>query len=122
MPLYRPGVAFACWNGIDPAVDLRRILIVDDARDSAYILSKLLGKMGQQVEVHAGCAVGNERARAMLPDVVISDIAMPNVDGYELARRLRQEPGLEGAVLIALTGYGKTATARRPKTPVSITT
>jgi two-component system CheB/CheR fusion protein len=41
------------------------------------------------------------------PDLVISDIAMPGVDGYELARRLRQEPGLEKIALVALTGYGQ---------------
>jgi CheY-like chemotaxis protein len=96
----RGGMATVQW----PA---RRILIVDDARDSAYILSKLLGKMGQQVEVQQDALSALESARAAPPDVVISDIAMPNVDGYELARRLRQEPALEGTVLIALTGYGQ---------------
>jgi PAS domain S-box-containing protein len=85
----------------------RRVLIVDDARDSAYVLSKLLGKMGQQVEVAQDALSALEAVRATPPDVVISDIAMPNVDGYELARLLRQEPGLEGTVLIALTGYGQ---------------
>jgi CheY-like chemotaxis protein len=46
-------------------------------------------------------------ARTCRPQVVFSDIAMPHVNGYELARRLRSEPGLEGCILVALTGYSQ---------------
>ncbi len=49
------------------------------------------------------------------PDVVISDIAMPNMDGYELAARLRQMPAMEGVVLVALTGYGQDTDRRRAR-------
>ncbi len=85
----------------------RRILIVDDARDTAYILSKLLETLGHDVAVADSGASALEFARRERPDVVISDIGMADMDGYELARQLRREPGLQGIVLVALTGYGQ---------------
>jgi CheY-like chemotaxis protein len=88
-------------------VPVRRVLVVDDTRASAYVLGKLLEKLGQQVRTAHDAASALESAQREPPDVVISDIAMPNMDGYELARRLRKEPGLEGTVLVALTGYGQ---------------
>ena len=91
----------------------RRILVVDDTRDSALILGKLLEALGHHVVV-AGCgSVALELARTHRPDVVISDIAMADMDGCELARRLRYEPGLEGMMLVALTGYGQERDRRR---------
>jgi CheY-like chemotaxis protein len=97
-----------------PAVDeskkvalRRRILLVDDARDSLYILTKLLEAIGQEVVSATSGAEALEVARDQRPEMVISDIAMADMDGYELARRLRREPGLEQTVLVALTGYGQ---------------
>ena len=67
-----------------------RILIIDDTRAAGYVLGRLLEKIRQQVCAATdatGASVRHER-----PDVVISDIGMPNIDGYELARWLRKEP------------------------------
>ncbi len=87
--------------------DSRRILVVDDARDSAYILSRLLETLGHQVFTADNGATALEIARREHPDVVFSDIAMADMDGYEMARLLRQEPGLENVLLVALTGFGQ---------------
>jgi CheY-like chemotaxis protein len=84
----------------------RRILIVDDLRDSADGLAVLLGLFGHRARAaydgRAALAIADE----WRPDVAILDIAMPGMNGYELARRLRAEhPGRE-ILLIALTGFG----------------
>jgi PAS domain S-box-containing protein len=86
---------------------VRRILVVDDTHAAVFILGRLLEALGQQVFTAPNAAAGLEIAMAERPDVIISDIAMPGMDGYELAGRLRKEPGLEKVVLVALTGYGQ---------------
>ncbi|HEV3418208.1 MAG TPA: PAS domain S-box protein [Pirellulales bacterium] len=93
----------------------RRILIVDDAQAAIYVLGKLLEKMGQHVCAAQDSASALELARSDRPDVVISDIGMPNMDGCELARQLRKEPGLEGVILVALTGYEQDDDRRQTK-------
>jgi CheY-like chemotaxis protein len=84
----------------------RRILVVDDLRDSADGLVVLLGLFGHRVRAayngHAALAIADE----WWPDVAILDIAMPGMDGYELARRLRAEHPVREILLIALTGFG----------------
>ena len=85
----------------------RRVLVVDDAHDSAFILSKLLEMLGHTVFTADNGVDAIEIARGERPDVVFSDIAMANMDGYELARRLRKEPGLGTMLLVALTGFGQ---------------
>lgn len=91
----------------------RRILIVDDTRVAAHTLGKLLEALGQQVRIAANAG----QALAMLatdrPDLVISDIAMPGMDGYELAQRIRRDPDCDEVVLVALTGYGQEEDRRR---------
>jgi PAS domain S-box-containing protein len=91
----------------------RQILVVDDTRAAGYVLGKLLETMGQKVEIATDAAAALESVRRVRPDMVISDIAMPDMDGYELARRLRQEPGMANVVLVALTGYGQDSDKHR---------
>lgn len=109
----------------------RRVLVVDDTRAAAYMLGKLLEMMGQQVQTVESAASALEQVRRERPDLIISDISMPDIDGYELARRLRCEPGLEELPLVALTGYGDEQDRRRTRDagfdyhlvkPVSVTT
>jgi CheY-like chemotaxis protein/two-component sensor histidine kinase len=85
----------------------RRILIVDDTESAGYVLGKLLEALGQEVSVETDAVSALESVRREPPDLVISDIGMPNIDGYELARRLRKLPGLESLTLVALTGFGQ---------------
>jgi PAS domain S-box-containing protein len=104
----RTSVAAPPASASNTALPLRRrILVVDDLQAAGYVLSRLLEKMGQQVWTATGAASALDMARANPPDLVISDIGMPDMDGYELARRLRSEPKLANSLLVALTGYGQ---------------
>ena len=83
-----------------------RILIVDDNVDAAEMLAMLLEAGGHEVLVENDGLQGLERARRDKPAVCILDIGLPDMDGNELARRLRQHPDTASALLIAATGYG----------------
>jgi CheY-like chemotaxis protein len=91
----------------------RRILVVDDARAAVFTLARLLEVIGQQVFTAHDAATALEIARNQHPEVVISDIGMPGMSGYELAHRLRTDAGMGQAVLVALTGYGQDSDRRR---------
>ena len=82
-------------------------MIVDDTEAAGYILGKLLETLGQQVETATSGVAALQRIEQECPDLVISDVGMPDMDGYELARRVRQNPALCGVVLVALTGYAQ---------------
>ena len=85
----------------------RRILVVDDNDDSAEVTAILLRLEGHEVAVaHSGPAA-IEQIPAVRPDVLLLDIGLPGMDGYELARYLRNLPETRNAVFIALTGYGR---------------
>jgi CheY-like chemotaxis protein len=91
----------------------RRVLVVEDNRDIAESLALLLTHSGHEVRtVHDGRSA-LDAAREFRPHVVLLDIGLPELDGYEVARRLRQFPELVGARLVALTGYGQPAERRR---------
>jgi signal transduction histidine kinase/ActR/RegA family two-component response regulator len=91
----------------------RRVLIVDDNRDAASSLSLLLKLLGCEV------AVANQGADALAllpsfrPAVILLDIGMPGMDGYEVARRIRERPEFREVLLIALTGWGQQEDRRR---------
>jgi PAS domain S-box-containing protein len=85
----------------------RRILLVDDNRDAAQALRLLLEADGHEVRVAGDGASGLEMARAYRPEVVLLDIGLPKMDGYETARRIRSDPALESTILVAVTGYGQ---------------
>jgi PAS domain S-box-containing protein len=90
-----------------------RLLVVDDNQDAAVSLAMLLRLQGHEVRVaHSGPAA-LEAVKDYAPDVVFLDIGMPGMDGYEVARRLRRQPGLEKVVLAALTGWGQQEDRRR---------
>ena len=85
----------------------RRILIVDDSRDGGESMTVLLRVLGAEVElVHSGRAA-LDAVEQFKPDVVLLDIGMPGMDGYEVARRIRANSDHRGVMLIALTGWGQ---------------
>ena len=89
------------------AKPLPRVMVVDDNRDSADTMGAILKKLGAQVcVVHSGPAA-LQAFSDFRPGVVFLDIGMPDMDGYEVARRIRERPGADGAVLVALTGWGQ---------------
>jgi PAS domain S-box-containing protein len=92
-----------------------RVLIVDDNVDSVESLAILLEMAGHDARTAHDGPTALETARAFRPRVVLLDIGLPRMDGYEVARRIRQEPGLAGTTLIALTGYGQEEDRRRSR-------
>jgi CheY-like chemotaxis protein/two-component sensor histidine kinase len=84
-----------------------RILIVDDLPDLAGSFRTLLEVIGQEVLVAHDGPTAIESVLAERPDIVFVDIAMPGMNGYEVARQLRARPELKGLTLVALTGYGQ---------------
>jgi signal transduction histidine kinase/ActR/RegA family two-component response regulator len=84
----------------------RRILIVEDDDDARYTLAALLRLGGHEVFAAENGSDGVAMAASLLPDVALVDIGLPDLDGYELARRLRSNQATSRVALVALTGYG----------------
>jgi CheY-like chemotaxis protein len=82
-----------------------RVLIVDDSTDETATLTILLGKAGYKIEYLNDSRRAIERLRAFRPQAVLLDIAMPHLDGFQVAELIRQEPGFEKVVLVAITGF-----------------
>jgi two-component system CheB/CheR fusion protein len=91
----------------------RRILAVDDNADAAESLALLLGVLGHEVRTAGDGPAALEAAAAFRPDVVLLDIGLPGMDGYEVARRMRDQAGLKETLLVAVTGYGQEEDRRR---------
>jgi CheY-like chemotaxis protein len=84
-----------------------KVLVVDDNVDTLLGFSMLLKASGHDVRTAHDGLSAVETAIAYRPNVVLLDIGLPGLNGYEVARRLRQHPNLKNTVLIALTGYGQ---------------
>lgn len=92
-----------------------RVLIVEDNRDTARTLQLVLRRYGHDVEVaHTGRA-GVEAARAWRPEVLLCDLGLPEMDGFEVANAVRQDPLMSSMRLIAITGYGRPEDRRRSR-------
>ncbi len=103
----RPGEA----GEAEPA----RILLVEDNLDAAEALSELLRMWGHEVETAHDGVSALRTARQTLPGIVLLDIGLPGMDGYEVARELRSTPALASTRLIALTGYGQESDRQRSR-------
>jgi len=95
------------------AAGTQRILVVDDNEDSAKSLSVILEVMGNEVRTAYNGSQALEIAEDFRPALVFLDIGMPNLNGYDTARRLRERPWTKDVVLIALTGWGQEEDKRR---------
>jgi signal transduction histidine kinase len=91
----------------------RRILIVDDSRDGGESLAMLLRVLGAEVALAHSGRNALESVETFKPDVVLLDIGMPGMDGYEVARRIRSNPANRHISLIALTGWGQDEDRKR---------
>jgi len=93
----------------------RRVMVVDDSVDGAESMSILLEMLGHEVRVMYDGAAAIAAAGDFKPEVVLLDIGLPGIDGYQVARALRAEPATAGALLIALTGYGQESDRQRTR-------
>jgi two-component system OmpR family response regulator len=88
---------------------LLRVLVVDDNYDCADSLSTLIHLWGHDVQTAYSSAAALEMMGSRQPDVALVDLAMPNMDGCQMARRLRQQTRFNHTLLIAITGHGDQA-------------
>ncbi len=85
----------------------RHILVVDDNADAARSLALLLKTAGHKVRIAHTGSIALEMAVTDQPDIVLLDIGLPDMDGYEVARLIRKQPWSKGIVLVAVTGWGQ---------------
>ncbi len=98
--------AAAEWAVNKACVPARKVLVVDDNVDAALSLAQLLEMDGHQSQAVYGALEALECVPQFRPDIVLLDIGLPEMSGYEVAQRLRQMTDLAPMKLIALTGYG----------------
>jgi signal transduction histidine kinase/integral membrane sensor domain MASE1/ActR/RegA family two-component response regulator len=117
LPARRGPLTAAAQAGAAPAPSIRalRILLVEDNEDAAESLAHLLRRRGHETHIARDGNQGLERARAMQPDVVLLDIGLPGLDGFEVARQLRGQADADGMLLVAVSGYGQEADRRRAR-------
>jgi CheY-like chemotaxis protein len=84
-----------------------RILVVDDNVDTVLSFSMLLKVSGHDVRTAHDGPTSIHIAAEYIPDVMLLDIGLPGLSGYEVAKQIRRQPALNGVVLVALTGYGQ---------------
>jgi PAS domain S-box-containing protein len=101
-------------NGDPPAAAVhRRVLIVDDNMDAAETLGVLVRLWGHEVRIAFTGPEALKAAAELRPEIIILDIGLPEINGYDVARRLRERPEFAKTTLIALTGYGQEDDRRR---------
>ncbi len=96
-----------------PRATALKVLVADDNEDSAMTLSMILKILGSEVRTANDGVEAVEVATAFRPDVILLDIGMPRLNGYEACRRIREQPWGEKIVLVALTGWGQDEDKRR---------
>ena len=101
-------------EAVSPGPGARRsVLVVEDDRDVRESLHSMLELTGHEVHAAEDGAAGLAAIRQLAPDIALVDIGLPGLDGYEVARRIRAEPGGAKPVLVALTGYGSAEDRQR---------
>src|ERR1041385_699294 len=110
---------FRAMSGSAPDARLgaapRRILVVDDNPDASETLALLLRQTGHDVRTAKDGTDAQREATDFKPDVVLLDIGLPGMDGFEVARRLRAIEAMDGMLLIAISGYGLDEDRRRAR-------
>jgi PAS domain S-box-containing protein len=106
--IHRPEPAAAPSHG-------EKVLVVDDNADALDLMAEALTELGQEPVTALDPATALARAKLTHPAIALIDIGLPVMDGYELARRLRQMPELAGCKLVAVTGYGQSADKARAR-------
>jgi signal transduction histidine kinase/ActR/RegA family two-component response regulator len=103
-------------NNVARVTAAKRVLVIEDNVDVADMLSEYLQQIGHAViQAHDGRA-GLDLAMRHLPEVIVCDLGLPGLDGYEVARSLRQMPQFRTSLLIAVSGYGDAADRHKART------
>ena len=103
-------------NGTFEPVGLSlRVLVVDDNRDAVQALEMLLTELGHDVRTAFDGPTALQTALDYRPGVVLLDLGLPGMDGYEVAKRIRQEATCQNAILVAVTGYGQESDRQRTR-------
>jgi two-component system CheB/CheR fusion protein len=108
----RRGIPYSARPHVTDALR-RRVLVVDDNVDAAESIAMILRLTGYDVRCAYDGPSVLETARGYRPDVVVLDIGLPGMNGYEVAQQLRRQPGFERIPLVAVTGYGQEEDRRR---------
>jgi len=117
LPRSRPeAAASAPPAGARPRLESHAVLVIEDNADTRDVLKLMLEVEGATVETAADGEDGLRAAVRMRPDIVLCDIGLPDIDGFEVARRVRARGELAGVRLIALTGYGRAEDMREALT------
>jgi PAS domain S-box-containing protein len=98
---------------VGSAMSARRVLVIEDNADAAETLREMLEMWGHEVAVASDGRAGVAKARSFAPDVVLCDIGLPEMDGYEVARAIRADPEIAATFLVAVTGYALPEDQRR---------
>jgi len=98
---------------MDQSLSAKRILIIDDNSQAADVASELLGLYGYQTAVAYSGAQGLQSAKDFAPDVILLDLGMPGMDGFQVATALRAQPQFADLALVAFTAWGDKGTRRR---------
>jgi PAS domain S-box-containing protein len=93
----------------------RRVLVIDDYEPNRKTIARLLRLLGHDVRTAGGGEEGVEGLKTFQADVILLDLNMPGMDGFETARRIREQPALQNVMLVALTGYGQEEDVQRTK-------
>ncbi|HYD17726.1 MAG TPA: response regulator [Patescibacteria group bacterium] len=101
------GVAPACAPAGKAGKSKLRILIIEDSLDAAETTQMLLANDGHEVRTSSNGPAGITLAHDFMPQVILCDIGLPGIDGYQVVQRLRADPKLANIYVIALTGYGR---------------
>ena len=98
-----------------PAPALRRVLVVDDNADAATSLSLMLEVMGHETRTAHDGRDAVTMAEQFHPDVILMDLGMPTMNGYDACRQIREQPWAANVLMVACTGWGRrrTGSARR---------
>lgn len=113
LPVSPPAVKPAGGGSSSPVLCPLRLLVVEDNRDAAETLQELLEVWGHEVCVTHSGPEALDVAGSFGPDVILCDIGLPGMDGYELAERLKAHPDVGRTYLVALTGYGSVEDRKR---------
>ena len=98
--------------GVQPGT---RVLVVDDSVDTVESTARLLKLHGHEVQTACDASEAIAAALRWRPEFVLLDLGLPDIDGYQVALRIRQEASCQGTVLIALTGYGQPEDRQRSR-------